>query len=131
LEALRGELESEKSKNRELSLEVEQLKLNKVEQLKLNKLGHHPNNLHKQYYTLTWSSSTSAKVSRIGENGWYNFVNNCEILPNQKAKYSLTINKTAGSNIMIGFCTEKGLGNINNYQNAESAYYYCADNSLY
>jgi hypothetical protein len=26
---------------------------------------------------------------------------------------------------MVGFCTEKGLGNINNYQHAESAYYYC------
>jgi hypothetical protein len=58
-------------------------------------------------------------------------MNNYEILPNQKIKFSLTINKTADSHIMIGFCTEKGLGNINNYGNAESAYYYCYIGTLY
>jgi hypothetical protein len=26
---------------------------------------------------------------------------------------------------MVGFCTEKGLGNIDNYSHAESVYYYC------
>jgi hypothetical protein len=26
---------------------------------------------------------------------------------------------------MVGFCTEKGLGNIDNHRHAESAYYYC------
>jgi hypothetical protein len=26
---------------------------------------------------------------------------------------------------MIGFCTNTCLGNINNYMNQESAYYYC------
>ena len=29
---------------------------------------------------------------------------------------------------MVGFCTEKGLGNSNSYDNAESVYYYCFDN---
>jgi hypothetical protein len=32
---------------------------------------------------------------------------------------------------LIGFCTEKGLGNINNYLNAESAYYYCGGGTLW
>jgi hypothetical protein len=54
-------------------------------------------------------TETSARITRKGEDGeWYNFVNKCEVLPNQKAEYSLTINKTISSNILIGFCTEKG-----------------------
>jgi hypothetical protein len=97
------------------------------EQAKIReRVGHHPNNAHKKYYTLTNLTGTSARITRIGVEGYYNFVNKCEILPNQKAKYSLTINITKNNYIYVGFCTEKGLGNINNQGHAESAYYSCA-----
>jgi hypothetical protein len=69
-------------------------------------------------YTLTNVPVTLVRIIRRGENGWYNYMNKCEILPNQKAKYSLTINKTRDSSIMVGFCTEKGMGNVNNQNHA-------------
>jgi hypothetical protein len=68
-----------------------------------------------------------AKITRIEENGWYNFVNKCEILPNLKAKYSFTLKKTKDTSIMVGFCTEEGLGITENYIHAGSAYLYCWD----
>jgi hypothetical protein len=97
------------------------------EQIKIfEKIDHHQKNAHKKYYTLTNLTGTSARITRTGENRkYYNFVNQCKVLPNQKAKYSLTVNKTKNSIIMIGFCTEKGLGNIDNHYHAESAYYFC------
>jgi hypothetical protein len=95
------------------------------EQVKiLEKIDHHPDNAHKQYYSLKNLTARLTRITRIGEDRkWYNFVNKCEVLPNQKAKYSLTFKTT--SKILIGFCTEKGLGNINNFKHAESAYYQC------
>jgi hypothetical protein len=63
---------------------------------------------------------------RQGENEkWYNFVNGFEILPQQTAKYTVSITKTTNKYIMVGFCTGAGLGDINNYLHPESAYYYC------
>jgi hypothetical protein len=88
-------------------------------------MDHHPNNAHKVYYTLTNLTGTSARIIRTGDNRYYNFINKCEVFPNQKAKYSLTINKTTSNDIFIGFCTEKGMGNIDNYSYAESVYYRC------
>jgi hypothetical protein len=80
------------------------------------KIGHHLNNAHKNHYTLKNLTATLTRITRKGDDSeWYNFVNKFEVLPNQKTKYSLTINKTADSQIMIGFCTEKGLGNKNHY----------------
>jgi hypothetical protein len=89
-------------------------------------IDHHPNNAHKVYFTLTNLTGTSARITCIADSGYYNFVSKCEVLPNQKAKYSLTVNKTKSSSILVGFCTEKGLGNNCNHMNAESAYYFCS-----
>jgi hypothetical protein len=41
------------------------------------------------------------------------------------AKCKVKIKITQHKRIMIGFCTNTSLGNINNYMNQESAYYYC------
>ena len=43
-----------------------------------------------------------------------------------KERYSIRIDKTESSNILIGFCTNAGLGNRNNNASPESAYYDCA-----
>ena len=85
----------------------------------------HPSNSHNQFYTLSKTGATSAKIVYKGNNVWYNFVNAAEILPNQTAKYNLKINKLNNYRIMLGFCTNAGLGNIDNYDHPESAYYWC------
>jgi hypothetical protein len=41
------------------------------------------------------------------------------------AKCKVKIKITQHKRIMIGFCTNACLGNISNYMNEESAYYYC------
>jgi hypothetical protein len=104
-------------------------KLNSKEDKIIQNIDHHPDNSHKIYYTLTNVTETSALISRIGDNSkCYNFVNKCEILPNQKVSYSVTIKKTVNKQVLIGFCTEKGLGSIDFFKHAESAYYFCAGN---
>jgi hypothetical protein len=67
----------------------------------------------------------SAKMLRQGSNGWYNFVNGAEILPLQRVGYTVKINKAMYKSIMIGFCTSAALGNKDNLNHAESAYYSC------
>ncbi len=37
----------------------------------------------------------------------------------------MTIGKSAKACILAGFCSNEGLGNLNNYNHPESAYYYC------
>ena len=76
---------------------------------------------------LSKTGKNSAKIDYKGDGYWYNFVNAAEILPNQTAKYSLKIDKTQHKWIMVGFCTNAGLGNTDNYCHPESAYYYCRD----
>ena len=84
------------------------------------------NNPHKDKYILINQTLNSAKVIRTGaDNKYYNFVNKSEVIPKQVTKYSVKILKAANSLLMIGFCTEKGLGNINNHNSVESAYYCC------
>ena len=85
----------------------------------------HPSNSHNQHFTLTKTGATSAKIVYKGAYAWYNFVNAAEILPNQTAKYNLKILKTQNKYIMVGFCTNAGLGNDRNFDHPESAYYYC------
>ena len=77
-------------------------------------MAHHLANPHSQYYALTNSTATSAKLARVGGgNNYYNFVNRTEVLPDQQAKYAVKIAKAKDSYLMVGFCTEKGLGNSN------------------
>lgn len=84
------------------------------------------NNPHKEKYILINQTLSSAKIIKTGtDNKYYNFVNKSEVIPKQKTKYSVKIIKAANSLLMIGFCTEKGLGNINNHNSVESAYYCC------
>jgi hypothetical protein len=63
---------------------------------------------------------------RQGEDSrWYNFVNATEILPHQRSRFRVKINKAKDSQLLIGFCTSTGLGVVSNYNKLESAYYYC------
>ena len=93
-----------------------------------NSLAHHPKNAHSQYFTLSKTGLTSAKIVKKGYDAqrYYNFVNAGEILPNQTAKYNLKINKTESKYIFVGFCTNAGLGNMTSYGQPESAYYFSA-----
>ena len=81
---------------------------------------------------VNWSAETvrtisdrSANIRKVDLDGWHNFVNKLEVLPEQTIKYSARIITSKSNQIMIGFCTKSGLGNIDNYFNAESAYYFC------
>ena len=61
-------------------------------------INHHPGNAHQQYYALTNSTATSAKLARVGGgSSWYNFVNRSEVLPDQQAKYAVKIAKATNS----------------------------------
>ena len=62
-------------------------------------ISHHPGNAHQQYYALTNSTATSAKLARVGggSNWYYNFVNRSEVLPDQQAKYAVKIAKAKDS----------------------------------
>jgi hypothetical protein len=55
----------------------------------------------------------------------YNFVNATEILPHQRSKFRVKINKAKDNLLMVGFCTSAGLGVESNYFKPESAYYRC------
>jgi hypothetical protein len=57
---------------------------------------------------------------------WYNFVNATEILPHQRSKFRVKINKLPYNNLMVGFCTSAGLGVERNFDKPESAYYGCS-----
>jgi hypothetical protein len=74
---------------------------------------------------MTCTGESSLKLNRTGKNGYYNFVNRFGIHPGQKAKYSVKVSKATNNWALIGFCTEKGLGNMNNFNHVESFYYYC------
>jgi hypothetical protein len=64
-----------------LSLEIQDQKLSiKLHSEQLN-LGHHPCNSHSSNYILTNHTSSSIRLTKNGENGWYNFVNKFAILP--------------------------------------------------
>ena len=63
----------------------------------LQPISHHPGNAHQQYYALTNSTATSAKLARVGGGGYYNFVNRTEVLPDQQAKYAVKIAKATNS----------------------------------
>lgn len=92
-------------------------------------ISHHPDNSHQMYYALTNSTAISAKITKVRDGDYYyNFVNQAEVLPKQYNQYAVRIVKARKSDLQIGFCTEKGLGSTNNYNNAESVYYYCVDN---
>jgi hypothetical protein len=83
----RGELEIEKKKNREFAENHAYLiplipvlsdlkKMLYSKEVKIfSNIDHHPNNSHKVHYVLTNMTGTSARITRIGENKYYNFVN--------------------------------------------------------
>jgi hypothetical protein len=64
------------------------------------------------------------------DNYFYNFVNATEILPHQRSKFRVKINKAKDNCLLIGFCTSAGLGVVYNYSQPESAYY-CCSGSMY
>lgn len=53
-------------------------------------------------------------------------MNDAEIPHTKRKKYMIKILRTDNSNIMIGFCTDTGLGVKNNNSSPESAYYQCS-----
>lgn len=86
-------------------------------------INHHPKNAHKTYYHITQGEGFS-NIKCSGD-GYYNFVNTTEIIPGETGKYTIKIIKAKINNMMIGFCTERGFGNVNNFSNNESVYYWC------
>ena len=49
--------------------------------LRIDNIGHHPDNSHNNQYSVTPTSATSAKLLKIGSDGYHNFVNKFAIFP--------------------------------------------------
>lgn len=48
--------------------------------LRIDNIGHHPANSHKEKFTLVNISATTARLTRVGDNGYYNFANKFKII---------------------------------------------------
>lgn len=81
-------------------------------------------------FSIKNSTDGYARIEKelLDDNFYCNFVNKTEILVGQKVKYSINIVSVTDSYLLIGFCSEKGLGNKDNYNHAESVYYNCRKN---
>ena len=102
--------------------------------LRIDSISHHPDNSHKNQYSLTLTSAISAKLLKTGSKGWHIFVNKFAIFRQiGEIKYKVKIWKSKDNNLMIGFTTAKGFGVMSNYVSSEAVYYYIYSNngSLY
>lgn len=92
-------------------------------------ISHNPSNTHQQYYILNNITANSARLTRVGGGTqYYNFVNKTELIPEKQNIFTVRMIRAIDSCLMIGICTKKGLGNISNFEHAESIYYFCLDN---